>query len=422
MKITYFTLHKLLLTAIFILAISIAASLVWKGILFAASDSPDLVTEMSGFSCGPDGDCTTTDDNRTDNVYPTEKIRYSVGYDNIGTDSAENPIVTGSIPEGTCYILDSIEENQPSGTTLSYSDDNRGTWTYTPVEGESGYDCNVTDYRLEYSYNLESSYKQHLEDQSSEFKGTFTDLEVYDLADEDVLQPTPITEYSSTSGFVDSSNWIYDLASADINNDGIDDIITAEGGCTTSGCSMNDSILYSDGDETFTRNIYNTSGYNYDVNLGDFDKDGNQDLILAEHQTANERVLFNNGDGTFSLVSLTKSGIWSKEARVADFDQDGFEDIAIGSSASLYVYFSNGNRTFTELSLTTFTYGVGIGDFDDDGYPDIAARKEGSAEIFFSDGIGRTFTKTTIIDDFGPIIGTAHYDSRIGVGDINDDG
>ncbi len=107
-----------------------------------------------------------------------------------------------------------------------------------------------------------------------------------------------------------------------------------------------------------------------------------------EEFPATTNILYhNNGDGTFTDVSQ-RSGIAAKKGRAlgvafADYDEDGFTDIFVANDGmQQYLFHNNGNGTFSEVSLEAGTalsedgrrmsgMGVVFQDYDNDGRPDV---------------------------------------------------
>jgi large repetitive protein len=109
----------------------------------------DLVVTKSGVALGTDnavgGSGAAADDENF--VDAGERIRYTIGYDNVGHRSAESAKITETIPFGTCYRVGTVETSLPDGANVQYSNDDGSSWTYTPIS-TGGIDCNVTGFRL----------------------------------------------------------------------------------------------------------------------------------------------------------------------------------------------------------------------------------------------------------------------------------
>lgn len=133
---------------------------------------------------------------------------------------------------------------------------------------------------------------------------------------------------------------------------------------------------------------------------GDFDNDGDLDLLTSEivHWDVGENsdpseVLFNDGTGVFERPGNEATGLtrtqevasWNDgdiTAGVLDFDNDGFLDIYRGSSdypgTRGHLYHNDSDGTFTKVPLSdgidfTSSHGVVVADFDGDGDQDIVA-------------------------------------------------
>jgi len=92
---------------------------------------------------------------------PGTDLAYNVEFKNTGTNAARNLVISDPIPESTDFKVGSATQNLGNtGLTVSvnYSNDNGGTWTYTPVSGggnaPAGYDRNVTKIRWVFSGSL----------------------------------------------------------------------------------------------------------------------------------------------------------------------------------------------------------------------------------------------------------------------------
>jgi hypothetical protein len=121
----------------------------------------------------------------------------------------------------------------------------------------------------------------------------------------------------------------------------------------------------------------------------DYDNDGWQDLVLLSGRrlqstptSAVIRLYRNNRDGTFTDVS-EKSGlgqsVWATGITVADYDNDGHDDLFITCWGQNLLFHNNGDGTFTDvtakagLTHTGIRYGTGCTwlDYDRDGRLDL---------------------------------------------------
>lgn len=119
---------------------------------------------------------------------------------------------------------------------------------------------------------------------------------------------------------------------------------------------------------------------------GDFDNDGDLDVFLANDNSTNG--LFRN-DGNFvfnklssDTVSTTPSNSFS--SAWADVDNDGDLDLfvtnafAANTKLPCFFYLNNGNSTFSRVAIHTlvqdsgWTYGCAFADYDKDGFQDLA--------------------------------------------------
>jgi hypothetical protein len=121
------------------------------------------------------------------------------------------------------------------------------------------------------------------------------------------------------------------------------------------------SIALGDGTGQFgSATYFNTSPpANLDtlsVAVGDFNKDGNSDLVTTNNYYKNVSLLLGNGDGTFGAATYFEVGSSPSTVAVADFNGDGNSDLAITnfSSKNVSILPGNGNGTFgaaTNLSV-----------------------------------------------------------------------
>jgi hypothetical protein len=121
----------------------------------------------------------------------------------------------------------------------------------------------------------------------------------------------------------------------------------------------------------------------------DFDRDRDLDLLVVSTSTfkrlalGGDRMvtLFRNDAGRFTdvttAVGLTRRG-WGSGVCVADYDNDGFDDVYITAFTANVLWHNNGGRTFTataQAADTGWSTGCAFGDYDRDGNVDLYVAK-----------------------------------------------
>jgi hypothetical protein len=163
-------------------------------------------------------------------------------------------------------------------------------------------------------------------------------------------------------------------------------------------------------------------GHLFALAVGDFNADGDFDLVATDRVDHRLAVMENAGDGTFGDTAAgIRTGREPFHTDVADFDGDGSLDFANSDRAdnTLTVHLNDGNATFAWLGsfdVGTDPWGVAHGDFDGDGDNDIVTAHGSSADvgIVWNDGKG-DFSRTTRI----ALLEGPHY---VGVADLEGDG
>lgn len=166
---------------------------------------------------------------------------------------------------------------------------------------------------------------------------------------------------------------------SDFDNDGLMDLFVAK--C---GCDPVDILMLNNGGFQFTsiaaENGFEDSHQSWSGAVGDFDNDGDMDVLIGSSSTNYHKLMRNNGDGTFTDVTAN-SGFHtfqgtSIEWTTHDFDNDGNLDIMGGGR----IHFGYGDMTFG-LGTAQVSNGP-VGDLNNDGFLDFMS----SGTAYFNNG------------------------------------
>jgi cysteine-rich repeat protein len=214
------------------------------------------------------------------------------------------------------------------------------------------------------------------------------------------------------------------VAVGDFNNDGAQDLVAANNDFDNVIAQDTVSVLLGDGLGSFsTQSIFLAGISPRSVAVGDFDRDGNQDLAVVNQASDDISILLGDGAGTFGAQTLFSVGPRPVFVVVDDFDRDGNPDLAVANEDSDTVGVSLGDGFGSFGAQATFSVGnsplcVASGDFDNDSNPDLVAVNsdvngfvtQDTVSVLLGDGLGSFGAQTTfavgslplsvIVDDF----------------------
>ncbi len=215
-------------------------------------------------------------------------------------------------------------------------------------------------------------------------------------------------DISRQANIAQDDSWSSGVAMADLNNDGYLDIHVCKVGVGMMPPAHN-LVYINQQDGTFremsARMGLDFQGFSTQACFLDYDKDGDLDIYLLNHNVHSVRSYGDikkrqqqdpfAGDRFFenrlneeeqAFVDVTaQAGIYSSPlgyglaVSCADLNGDGWTDIYVGNDfhENDYLYFNNGDKTFTEAvaawtdHTTQFSMGVDIADLNNDLLPDI---------------------------------------------------
>jgi hypothetical protein len=171
----------------------------------------------------------------------------------------------------------------------------------------------------------------------------------------------------------------------DFNGDGIEDIATANYG------GNNLTVMLGNGSGGFTATAgspFAAGGAPYAIVVGDFNGDGMQDLAAANLNDSDVTVLLGNGAGSFTAASGSPFAVGQNPEAlvVGDFNRDGIEDLATAdfSSNDVTVLIGNGSGAFnagTFFPTGTNANSIAVGDYSGDGIQDLAVANYGANNV-----------------------------------------
>ncbi len=238
------------------------------------------------------------------------------------------------------------------------------------------------------------------------------------------------------------------LEVADLNGDGVVDILKGGGGAFT---DMNDTlvVLFGRGDGRFEQSPHPMPAQQemvMDFALGDVDGDGDLDVFIGlgkfGHPTQ-DRLWLNDGNGQFSDASVLLPPALNYTASVLLEDLDGDGDLdAVGGNSwdmgpSTYLLLNDGFGSFSDASdqlpssLGAGVYSLAAVDLDGDGDEDLVLGSGNSnppcgtgccdfvpalSRIWINDG------QANFAESVGRLPHAGHVTQDIAVGDVDGDG
>ncbi|MGE3174682.1 MAG: CRTAC1 family protein [Planctomycetota bacterium] len=176
----------------------------------------------------------------------------------------------------------------------------------------------------------------------------------------------------------------------DFDRDGDPDLVI--------GASFGQPLRYyrNDGSLTFTDRTaqagLGNAGLVRSITPGDVDNDGDLDLYVCGEGTPG-RLLQNNGQGAFVDVTVAAGitmTVANYSAAFGDYDRDGWLDLYLGNRGLLLpnaLWHNRGDGTFVDVSASSgcddrgMTFAAGWIDHDEDGWPDLVVANDKGVQL-----------------------------------------
>jgi hypothetical protein len=254
------------------------------------------------------------------------------------------------------------------------------------------------------------------------------------------IAPVSYTIGTTSDGFVPNAAPM-NVVTADFNGDGRLDLAVAH----TSDNSV--YIMLGNGNGTFQPPVKYAVGESIEggIRVGDFNNDKKLDLFLPSLAPGDPAiVMLGNGDGTFKPPTISSSfsvaGTYPRGWALGDFNKDGNLDVVAtlpsntANAGGYIILLGNGDGTFRtgtiQMGVLGYSRWVAVGDFNHDGKLDLAFAdgqqingSAGNAELSIALGNGDGTFKAPVHYASPGLPSSDNLNPEdVAVGDVNGDG
>ncbi len=176
------------------------------------------------------------------------------------------------------------------------------------------------------------------------------------------------------------------VATADFNNDGVADAVTANAG------SNDVTLLTSNTSNPIGRTDIPAGNHPDAIVTGDFNNDGQADFAVANRDDNNVMIFAGNGDSTFQAPVTVSLGVSPAAIAAGDLNGDGKLDLVVVSAQAgqVIVLLGNGNGTFRNSANYSApgAASVAVGAFGNTAAPALAVTASTGLLVFSGNGDG----------------------------------
>ena len=208
-----------------------------------------------------------------------------------------------------------------------------------------------------------------------------------------------------------SSTFVGGVAVGDFNNDGNEDLVTS-----IYGSPNTTSVLLGNGNGTFkaAATLGGANNGGEAVAVGDLTGNGDLDIVTADYPNNKVSVFLGNGNGTFRAgTSINDSGEPGSIA-LGDFDDNGVLDIVTAglNGSQINILNGTGSGSFSAAQQVSGALGEDVTVATLNGQADLIVSGSGSLQVLLGNGNGTFQAATTYADS----------DTPVSFADLNGDG
>lgn len=216
-----------------------------------------------------------------------------------------------------------------------------------------------------------------------------------------------------------SGNNSFKVKIGDFNDDGRNDVVSIDWGASSPDV---DVFLQNANGTMDPSTVYVVTGGGYDLDVGDVNNDGRQDIVIMGGSSA-FAVLLQNSSGTMDgpVYYDLPEGLRQNGVTVGDINGDGRDDVVVTCHMYVVAFYQNESGTLNapvSYASSGNTIPVDIGDVNGDGLNDVISAGGSTLEIHLQAAGGGLLPY-----EICPIPYVQHYSpDSLEVGDVNNDG